>query len=140
MAGIEGYLHIVIISVVILALIFYSMIIVISILKRRLRVRDSNREIALLKMDLLSKQAHLENLIEDSVNWSGKDLREYDRTLDQNKMLKSKLDTGLVLSDTKIKRLELGNETGDLFETMEKIKRYEDKLFGQGNVDHDRRR
>ena len=104
-----------------------------------MRVRDATREIALLKMDLLSKQAHLENLIEDSVEWTPKDLKKYDATLGQNKMLKSKLDTGMVIADTRLKRLELGNQTADLFETLEKIKKYEDKLYGEDAVMEERR-
>ncbi len=136
MAGLEDNLHWLIVAVILIALILYAMFVILKLIKRRMRVRDASREIALLKMDLLSKQAHLENLIEDSVQWSGRDLKKYDRTMNENKMLKSKLDTGMVLADTKVKRLELGNETADLFETLEKIKRYEDKLFGEDVADN----
>jgi hypothetical protein len=139
MAGIEENIHWIIITVIILAVVLYAMFILMVILKRRTRIRDATREIALLKMDLLSKQAHLENLIEDSVEWTPKDLKKFDSTLDQNKMLKSKLDTGMVIADSRLKRLELGNQTADLFETLEKIKRYEDKLFGEEAVKEGRR-
>lgn len=134
MAGIEGNIHWIIITAIILGVILYAMFVFIKILKRRIRVRDATREIALLKMDLLSKQAHLENLIEDSVEWTPRDLKKYDSALDQNRMLKSKLDTGMVIADSRLKRLELGNQTAELFETLEKIKRYEDKLFGEEAV------
>jgi len=136
MTGMEDNIHWIIIAVLILVVILYIMFVILVILKRRMRVRDASREIALLKMDLLSKQAHLENLIEDSVQWSGRDLKKYDRTMNENRMLKSKLDTGMVLADTKVKRLELGNETSDLFETLEKIKNYEDRLFGEDVADN----
>jgi hypothetical protein len=139
MAGIEENIQWIIITAIILAVILYAMFVFIIILKRRIRVRDATREIALLKMDLLSKQAHLENLIEDSVEWTPKDLRSYDSALDQNRMLKSKLDTGMVIADSRLKRLELGNQTADLFETLEKIKSYEDKLFGEEAVKEGRR-
>jgi hypothetical protein len=138
MVGLEENIHWVIIGVLVLATFLYAMLIAITILKRRIRIRDATREIALLKMDLLSKQAHLENLIEDSVEWTPGDLKKYDRTMDQNKMLKSKLDTGMVLADSKVKRLELGNQTAELFDTLEKIKRYEDKLFGEEAMRTDR--
>jgi hypothetical protein len=134
MAGIEENIHWVIIGAILLVSVLYVMFIMITILKRRIRVRDATREIALLKMDLLSKQAHLENLIEDSVEWTPRDLTKLDSTLDQNKMLKSKLDTGMVIADSKVKRLELGNQTAELFETLERIKKYEDKLFGEDAV------
>jgi hypothetical protein len=134
MSGIEENIHWVIIGAILLASVLYVMFIMITILKRRIRVRDATREIALLKMDLLSKQAHLENLIEDSVEWTPRDLKKMDSTLDQNKMLKSKLDTGMVIADSKVKRLELGNQTSELFETLERIKKYEDKLFGEDAV------
>ena len=139
MAGIEENIHWIIITIIILAVILYAMFIFITIIKRRIRVRDATREIALLKMDLLSKQAHLENLIEDSVEWTPRDLKSFDSALDQNKMLKSKLDTGMVIADSRLKRLELGNQTAELFETLEKIKRYEDKLFGEEAVKEGRR-
>ncbi|MGA1792832.1 MAG: hypothetical protein ACMUHM_02675 [Thermoplasmatota archaeon] len=139
MAALEDNLHWVIIAVIVLAVFLYAVVVIITILKRKMRVRNASREIALLKMDLLSKQAHLENLIEDSVQWSPKDLKEYDRTLSDQKILKSKLDSGMVLADTKVKRLELGNETYELFETLGKIKKYEDKLYGEGVADGERR-
>ena len=139
MAGIEENIHWIIITAIILAVVLYAMFILMMILKRRIRVRDATREIALLKMDLLSKQAHLENLIEDSVEWTPKDLKKFDSTLDQNRMLKSKLDTGMVIADSRLKRLELGNQTAELFETLEKIRRYEDKLFGEEAVKEGRR-
>ena len=135
----EDNLHWVIIAVIVLAVFLYAVVVIITMLKRKMRVRNASREIALLKMDLLSKQAHLENLIEDSVQWSPKDLKEFDRTLSDQKILKSKLDSGMVLADTKVKRLELGNETYELFETLGKIKKYEDKLYGEGVVDGERR-
>jgi hypothetical protein len=138
MAGIEDNIHFLIIGAILLVSVLYMMFILITILKRRIKVRDATREIALLKMDLLSKQAHLENLIEDSVEWTPRDLKRYDSTLDQNRMLKSKLDTGMVMADSKVKRLELGNQTADLFETLERIKRYEDKLFGEEAVKEER--
>lgn len=97
-------------------------------MKRNLRVRDANREVALLKMDLLSKQAHLENLISDSVEWSQSDLSEYDDALENTKVLKGKLDKGMLVADAKTKKLELMNETVDLFATMSKIRSYEDKM------------
>ena len=139
MAGIEENIHWIIITVIILAVILYAMFVFIIILKRRIRVRDATREIALLKMDLLSKQAHLENLIEDSVEWTPRDLKAFDSALDQSRMLKSKLDTGMVIADSRLKRLELGNQTAELFETLEKIKNYEDKLFGEEAVKEGRR-
>jgi len=135
----EDNLHWVIIAVIVLAVFLYAVVVIITMLKRKMRVRNASREIALLKMDLLSKQAHLENLIEDSVQWSPKDLKEFDRTLSDQKILKSKLDSGMVIADTKVKRLELGNETYELFETLGKIKKYEDKLYGEGVVDGERR-
>ena len=134
MAGLEENIHWVIIGAILLASILYMMFILITILKRRIRVRDATREIALLKMDLLSKQAHLENLIEDSVEWTPGDLKKFDSAMKQNKMLKSKVDTGMVIADSKVKRLELGNQTAELFDTLEKIKKYEDKLFGEDAI------
>ncbi|MGA1872272.1 MAG: hypothetical protein ACMUHY_01245 [Thermoplasmatota archaeon] len=139
MAALEDNLHWVIIAVVVLAVFLYAVIVFITIMRRKLRVRDASREIALLKMDLLSKQAHLENLIEDSVQWSPRDLKKYNKTLSDHKLMKSKLDTGMVMADSKVKRLELGNETYELFETLEKIKRYEDKLYGEGVLDREER-
>ena len=79
MAALEDNLHWVIIAVVVLAVFLYAVIVFITIMRRKLRVRDASREIALLKMDLLSKQAHLENLIEDSVQWSPRDLKKYNK-------------------------------------------------------------
>ena len=139
MAAIEDNIHWIIITAIILVVVLYAMFILIAIIKRRMKVRDATREIALLKMDLLSKQAHLENLIEDSVEWTPKDLKKYDSTLDDNKMLKSKMDTGMVIADTRLKRLELTNQTADLFETMEKIRKCEDKLFEEEVLDRERR-
>lgn len=138
MAGMTDYIHLLIIGAIVLVVFLYALYTIASIIKRRMRLRDASREIALLKMDLLSKQAHLENLIEDSVQWSRKDLRKYDDTLEDNKLLKSRLDTGMTVSDTRTKRLELTNETAELFEAMEKIKNYEDRLFEDGH-DKDRR-
>ncbi|MGA1820869.1 MAG: hypothetical protein ACMUHU_07675 [Thermoplasmatota archaeon] len=135
MAALEDNLHWLIIAVIVLAVFLYAVVVIITILKRKMRVSNASREIALLKMDLLSKQAHLENLIEDSVQWSPKDLKDYDRTLDDQKLLKSKLDTGMTIADSKVKRLELGNETYELFETLGKIRKYEDKLYGEGVLD-----
>ncbi|MFW3146563.1 MAG: hypothetical protein ACMUIE_07105 [Thermoplasmatota archaeon] len=133
MSGITDYLHLVVIGAIVLVVFLYSLYTIASIIKRRMRVRDATREIALLKMDLLSKQAHLENLIEDSVKWSRKDLRKYDDTLEDNKILKSRLDTGMTVADARTKRLELTNETAELFEAVEKIKNYEDRLFEEGH-------
>lgn len=133
MAALEDNLHWVIIAVIVLAVFLYAVVVIITILKRKMRVRNASREIALLKMDLLSKQAHLENLIEDSVKWSRKDLRKYDDTLEDNKILKSRLDTGMTVADARTKRLELTNETAELFEAVEKIKNYEDRLFEEGH-------
>lgn len=138
MTVIMDYLHWIIIAVIVLSVFLYGVVVIITILKRKIRVRDASREIALLKMDLLSKQAHLENLIEDSVQWSPRDLKEYDRTLEDQKVMKSKLDTGMLIADSKVKRLELGNETYELFETLERIKKYEDKLYGEGVLDRGR--
>ncbi|MBN1391141.1 MAG: hypothetical protein JXA22_10920 [Candidatus Thermoplasmatota archaeon] len=135
MAALEENIHWIIIAVIVLCVFLYAIVVIITILKRKMRVRDASREIALLKMDLLSKQAHLENLIEDSVQWSPRDLKDYDRTLEDQRIMKSKLDTGTVISDSKVKRLELGNETYELFETLEKIRKYEDKLYGEGVLD-----
>jgi len=135
MAALEDNLHWIIIAVIVLAVFLYAVVVIITILKRKMRVRNASREISLLKMDLLSKQAHLENLIEDSVQWSPKDLKEYDRTMDDQKLMKSKLDTGMVIADSKVKRLELGNETYELFETLGKIRKYEEKLYDQGVLD-----
>ncbi len=137
MAGLEENIHIVIIVVIILAILLYTMYVIIAVYKRKARIRDANREIALLKMDLLSKQAHLENLIADAVEWTDRDLETYDRTLEDTKILKGKLDKGMDISDIRTKRLELGNETNELFATMEKIKSYEDRLFG-GKIDGDK--
>ena len=139
MAALEDNLHWIIIAVIVLTVFLYAVVVIIAILKRKMRVRNASREISLLKMDLLSKQAHLENLIEDSVQWSPNDLKEYDRTLDDQKILKSKLDTGMVIADSKVKRLELGNETYELFDTLGKIKKYEDKLYGEGVLEGKRR-
>ncbi|MEA3559537.1 MAG: hypothetical protein U9R75_09820 [Candidatus Thermoplasmatota archaeon] len=133
MTAITENLHIVIMGILTLIVILYALYTVISIIKRRIKVRDASREVAILKMDLLSKQAHLENLIEDSVQWSRKDLRDYDETMKDNKVLKSRMDTKMQVSDTKVKRLELMNETAELFETLEKIKVYEDKVFDGKN-------
>jgi hypothetical protein len=134
MSGVTNSLHLIIIGVIILVVILFALYTIISILKRRIKLRDASREIALLKMDLLSKQAHLENLIEDSVQWSRNDLGEYDGTMEDNKLLKSRLDTKMQVSDSKVKRLELMNETAELFETLEKIRLYEDKVFdGKGD-------
>ncbi|MBN1540010.1 MAG: hypothetical protein JW939_07685 [Candidatus Thermoplasmatota archaeon] len=135
MTAITEYLHWIIIAVIVLSVFLYGVFVIITILKRKIRVRDATREIALLKMDLLSKQAHLENLIEDSVEWSPRDLKEYERTLEDKKIMRSKLDTGMLIADSKVKRLELGNETYELFETLERIKKYEDKLYGEGVLD-----
>lgn len=137
MAGIADSLHLIIIGLVILAVVLFALYTISSIIRRRIKVRDASREIALLKMDLLSKQAHLENLIEDSVQWSKGDLMDLDDTMEDNKILKSKLDTKMQVSDTKVKRLELMNETAELFETLEKIRQYENKVFDGGE---DRRR
>ncbi|MEA3557720.1 MAG: hypothetical protein U9R75_00530, partial [Candidatus Thermoplasmatota archaeon] len=107
MAGIADNIHLIMIGLIVLVVMLFALYTVISILKRRIKVRDASREVALLKMDLLSKQAHLENLIEDSVQWSRKDLRDYDETMMDNKVLKSRMDTKMQVSDTKVKRLEL---------------------------------
>lgn len=138
MAGIADNLHLIIIGVLVLLVLLFAIYTFIAIIKRRMKVRDASREIALLKMDLLSKQAHLENLIEDSIQWSRNDLRDYDEAMDDNKVLKSKLDTKMQVSDTKVKRLELMNETAELFETLEKIRKYENKVF-DGKVQNGRR-
>ena len=121
-------LHIIIIALLFTITIVMFSVVLIRIIKRKLRIRNASREIALLKMDLLSKQAHLENLIEDSVEWTQKDLRDYDETIENTRILKGKLDKGMVLADARTKKLELMNETVDLFETLHKIKTYEDKM------------
>ncbi|MFO8052300.1 MAG: hypothetical protein R6V01_11485 [Thermoplasmatota archaeon] len=138
MAGIADNLHLIIIGLLVLMVLLFGIYIFIAIIRRRLKVRDASREIALLKMDLLSKQAHLENLIEDSIQWSRNDLGDLDETMGDNKVLKSKLDTKMQVSDTKVKRLELMNETAELFETLEKIRQYENKVF-DGKVQNGRR-
>ena len=132
MVDIEENIHVIIILALLFVVLLYSMYVIIVVVKRRSRIRDANKEISLLKMDLLSKQAHLENLIADAVEWTDKDLQSYDNTMEDTKILKGKLDKGMDISDIRTKRLEIGNETNDLFATMEKIKGYEDKLFGDG--------
>lgn len=132
MTQITDNLDLIIIGIIILIVFLYGIHIVSSVIRRRIRIRNSNREISLLKMDLLSKQAHLENLIEDSVLWFSKDLSKYDDTMKDNKILKSKLDTGMTIADTRTKRIELTNETAELFETLDKIKQYEDRMFYEG--------
>jgi hypothetical protein len=128
MAAIEDSLHLIIIALLFTIVIVYFSIVLIRIIRRKLRLRNASREIALLKMDLLSKQAHLENLIEDSVEWSQKDLREYDETMENSRVLKGKLDKGMVLADARTKKLELMSETVDLFDTLQKIRTYEKKV------------
>ena len=132
MGEIASNTHILIIAVLILAVILYALYVTVSIVKRRIRIRDSNREISVIKMDLVSKQSHLQSLIEDSVKWSPRDLETYERTMEDTKLMKGKLNTGMDIADMKTKRLELGNETHQLFETLEKIKVYEDRMFGNG--------
>jgi hypothetical protein len=128
MAEIGDSLHLIIIALLFTIVIVMFSVILIRIIRRKLRIRNASREIALLKMDLLSKQAHLENLIEDSVEWTQKDLRDYDETIENTRVLKGKLDKGMILADARTKKLELMNETVDLFETLHKIKTYEDKM------------
>ncbi len=128
MAAIEDSLHLIIIALLFTIVIVYFSIVLIRIIRRKLRLRNASREIALLKMDLLSKQAHLENLIEDSVEWSQKDLRDYDETMENSRVLKGKLDKGMVLADARTKKLELMSETVDLFDTLQKIRTYEKKV------------
>lgn len=128
MAAIEDSLHLIIIALLFTMVIVYFSIVLIRIIRRKLRLRNASREIALLKMDLLSKQAHLENLIEDSVEWSQKDLRDYDETMENSRVLKGKLDKGMVLADARTKKLELMSETVDLFDTLQKIRTYEKKV------------
>ena len=69
MSGIADSIHLIIMGAMLLVVAVFAAVVIINIMKRNQRVRDANREIALLKMDLLSKQAHLENLISDSVEW-----------------------------------------------------------------------
>jgi archaellum component FlaF (FlaF/FlaG flagellin family) len=128
MSAVADSIHLIIVGVMFLIVIVFGAIVIVNIMKRNMRVRNANREIALLKMDLLSKQAHLENLISDSVEWAQSDLTEYDETLENSKVLKGKLDKGMIVADAKTKKLELMNETIDLFETMGKIRSYEDKM------------
>lgn len=128
MSEIADSIHLIMIGAMFLIVVVFAAIVIVNIMKRNLRVRDANREIALLKMDLLSKQAHLENLISDSVEWSQSDLREYDEAMENSKVLKGKLDKGMIVADAKTKKLELMNETIDLFDTMNKIRTYEDKM------------
>jgi len=134
MGELAGNSHILVITVLMLVAFLYAVYVITAIVKRRTKVRDANKEISLIKMDLISKQAHLQNLIEDSIEWTDKDLREYDMTLDDTRLLKGKLDKGMDVADVRTKRLEMGNQTHEMFETMEKIKRYEDKLFGEDAV------
>ncbi len=128
MAEIGDSLHFIIIGILFLVVLLYSTFVIIRIIRRKLRVRDASREISLLKMDLLSKQAHLENLIEDSVEWTQGDLNDYDDTLENTRVLKGKLDKGMVVADARTKKLELMNETMELFDTMNKIRTYEGKI------------
>ena len=128
MSEIADSIHLIIMGAMFLIVLIFAAVVIINILKRNLRVRDANREIALLKMDLLSKQAHLENLISDSVEWTQSDLKEYDETLENSKVLKGKLDKGMIVADSKTKKLELMNETVDLFDTMSKIRSFEDRM------------
>ena len=130
MGTIASNLHLIIVLTLIVVVLLYVMYTIIKIVKRRTRVRNANREISLLKMDLLSKQAHLENLIGDAVDWTDKDLKVFEDALEDTKILKSKLDKGMDIADVKTKKLELGSETMDLFETMEKIRGYESRMFG----------
>jgi hypothetical protein len=130
MGDLASNIHIVIVLALIVIVLLYAMYVVIRVVKRRTRIRDANREISLLKMDLLSKQAHLENLIGDAVEWTDRDLKTYDDTLEDSKILKSKLDKGMEVADAKTKRLELGSQTVELFDTLEKIRGYENKMFG----------
>ena len=130
MGNIASNLHLIIILILVVVVILYTLYTIVKIVKRKTRIRNANREISLLKMDLLSKQAHLENLIGDAVEWTDKDLKVYEDTLDDSKVLKSKLDKGMDIADVKTKKLELGSETMDLFETMEKIRGYESRMFG----------
>ncbi len=135
MGDIASNAHIFIIAVLILAVILYGLYVTISIVKRRIRIRNSNKEISIIKMDLISKQSHLQSLIEDSVTWTPRDLETYETTMEDTKLLKGKLDTGMDIADIKTKRLELGNETHQLFETLQKIRSYEDRMFGDGTKD-----
>ena len=128
MSGIADSIHLIIVGAMFLIVAVFATIVIVNIMKRNLRVRDANREIAMLKMDLLSKQAHLENLISDSVEWSQTDLKDYEEALENTKVLKGKLDKGMVVADAKTKKLELMNETMDLFDTMNKIRTYADKM------------
>lgn len=130
MGDLASNIHIVIVLALVVVVLLYAMYVVIRVVKRRTRIRDANREISLLKMDLLSKQAHLENLIGDAVEWTDKDLKTYDNTMEDSKILKSKLDKGMEVADAKTKRLELGSQTVELFDTLEKIRGYEGKMFG----------
>ncbi|HHD16066.1 MAG: hypothetical protein DRN37_05925 [Thermoplasmata archaeon] len=128
MAQIADSIHIIILTVMFIIVLIYSTVVIVRMLRRKLRIRDASREISLLKMDLLSKQAHLQNLIEDSVEWTQSDLREYDETLDDTRILKGKLDKGMTVADARTKKLELMNETVDLFETLQKIRSFENRL------------
>ena len=130
MAEIGDSLHFIIIGILFLIVLLYSTFVIIRIIRRKLRVRDASREISLLKMDLLSKQAHLENLITDSVEWTQGDLNDYDDTLENTRVLKGKLDKGMIIADARTKKLELMNETVELFDTMNKIRTYEGKVDG----------
>ncbi|MGA1821437.1 MAG: hypothetical protein ACMUIG_02800 [Thermoplasmatota archaeon] len=130
MADIASNIHIIIVLALVVLVLLYAMYVVIKVVKRRTRIRDANREISLLKMDLLSKQAHLENLIGDSVEWTDKDLKSFDETLEDSKILKTKLDKGMEVADVRTKRLELGSQTVELFDTLEKIRGYEGRMFG----------
>ena len=135
MGEIASNAHILMIAILILVVILYALYVTISIVKRRTRIRDSNKEISIIKMDLISKQSHLQSLIEDSVTWTPRDLETYDAAIEDTKLLKGKLDTGMDIADVKTKRLELGNETHQLFETLQKIRKYEDRMFGDGVAD-----
>jgi hypothetical protein len=128
MAEIGDSLHLIIVALLFTIVILVFSIVLVRIIRRKMRIRNASREIALLKMDLLSKQAHLENLIEDSVEWTQKDLRDYDDTMENTRVLKGKLDKGMVIADARTKKLELMNETVDLFETLQKIRTYESKM------------
>lgn len=131
MAGIEDSLHLIIIGVLFVIVVVYCTFVIVRVIGRKMRIRDASREISLLKMDLLSKQAHLQNLIEDSAEWSQSDLTEYDEALESVKVLKGKLDKGMTVADARTKKLELMNETMDLFDTMNKVKTYEARIEPQ---------
>lgn len=128
MSDIADSMHLILIGLLFVILVVYCAFVIVRILRRKMRIRDASREISLLKMDLLSKQAHLENLIEDSAEWSQSDLTEYDEALESTKVLKGKLDKGMTVADARTKKLELMNETMELFDTMNKIKTYEMKM------------